>query len=68
MNSLLDGFDGWFWRVSRHGTSVSKGEVNVLMSIDVKEFVSMGFLKVERKSTSPFVHPGHGDFSEEVFS
>ena len=68
MDSLLDGFDCWFRGMSRHSTSVSEGEVNVLMSINVEKFVSMGFFEIEREPTSPFVHPSHGNLSEEVFS
>lgn len=67
IDSLLNGFDGGLRRVSRHGAGISEGEINVLMVVDIEEFVSMGFLKVKRESTSPFVHPGHGDLTEEIF-
>ncbi len=67
IDSLLDGFDGGLRRVSRHGAGISEGEINVLMVVYIEEFVSMGFLKVKRESTSPFVHPGHGDFTEKIF-
>ncbi len=67
VDSLLNGFDGGLRRVSRHCAGISEGEINVLMVVDIEQFVSMSFLKVKRESTSPFVHPGHGDFTEKIF-